>query len=86
MVGCVEGICGIRPDFYGLRIAPSVPSDWKEFTMEKNFRGKKVMIKVENPDGVEAGFKEFYINGEKQEDNYIPADKLTDVTEVRLVM
>ena len=86
MVGCVEGICGIRPDFYGLRIAPSVPSDWKEFTMEKNFRGKKVMIKVENPDGAEAGFKEFYINGEKQEDNYIPADKLTDVTEVRLVM
>ena len=86
MVGCVEGICGIRPDFYGLRIAPSIPSDWKEFTMEKSFRGKKVKIKVENPDGAEAGFKEFYINGEKQEDNYIPAEKLTDVTEVRMVM
>ena len=23
MVGCVEGILGMRPDFYGLRIAPS---------------------------------------------------------------
>ena len=86
MVGCVEGICGIRPDLDGLRIAPAVPSDWKEFTMEKNFRGKKVVIKVENPNGAESGFKEFYINGEKAEDNYIPADKLTDVTEVRMVM
>lgn len=86
MVGCVEGICGIRPDIDGLRIAPSVPSDWKEFTMEKNFRGKKVVIKVENPNGAESGFKEFYINGEKMEDNYVPADKLTDVTEVRMVM
>lgn len=34
----------------------------------------------------EAGFKEFYINGEKQDDNYIPASKLTPVTEVRMVM
>ena len=86
MVGCVEGICGIRPDLDGIRIAPSIPSDWKEFTMEKNFRGSKLEIKVENPNGAESGFKEFYVNGEKFEDNYIPADKLTPVTEVRLVM
>ena len=86
MVGCVEGIRGIRPDLDGLRVAPTIPSDWKEMTMEKNFRGKKIVIKVENPNGAQAGFKEFYINGEKQDDNYIPADKLTDVTEVRMVM
>ena len=86
MVGCVEGICGIRPDLDGIRIAPSIPSDWKEFTMENNFRGSKLNIKVENPNGAESGCKEFYVNGEKFEDNYIPADKLTPVTEVRLVM
>ena len=54
--------------------------------MEKSFRVKTVKITVENPNGAEAGFKEFYINGEKQEDNYIPAEKLTEVTEVRMVM
>ena len=86
MVGCVEGICGMRPDLDGLRVAPTVPSDWKEFSFEKNFRGKKVIIKVENKDGAQSGFKEFYINGEKQDDNYIPAGKLTDVTEVKMVM
>lgn len=86
MVGCVEGICGIRPDIDGLRVAPTIPSDWKEMTMEKNFRGKKLVIKVENPNGKESGCSEFYINGEKQEENYIPAGKLTDVTEVRMVL
>lgn len=86
MVGCVEGICGMRPDLDGLRVAPTIPSDWKEMTMEKDFRGKKVVIKVENPNGRESGCSEFYINGEKQEDNYIPESKLTDVTEVRMVL
>lgn len=86
MVGCVEGILGMRPDFGGLRIAPSVPSDWKNFSIEKTFRGKKLKITVENPNGKESGFSEFYVNGEKFSDNYIPESKLSAVTEVRLVM
>ena len=86
MVGCVEGIMGMRPDFGGLRIAPSVPSDWNEFSIEKTFRGKKLKITVENPKGKESGCSEFYVNGEKLSDNYIPEDKLTAVTEVKLVM
>ncbi len=86
MVGCVEGILGMRPDFGGLRIAPSVPSDWKEFSMEKTFRGKKLKISVENPNGKESGFTEFYVNGEKLSDNYVPESKLTATTEIRLIM
>ncbi|WP_294427849.1 N,N'-diacetylchitobiose phosphorylase [uncultured Treponema sp.] len=86
MVGCVEGILGMRPDFGGLRIAPSVPSDWKEFSIEKTFRGKKLKIKVENPNGKESGFTEFYVNGVKFSDNYVPESKLTATTEIRMVM
>ena len=86
MVGCVEGILGMRPDFGGLRIAPSVPSDWKNFSIEKTFRGKKLKITVENPNGKESGFSEFYVNGEKFSDNYIPESKLTSTTEIKLVL
>jgi N,N'-diacetylchitobiose phosphorylase len=86
MVGCVEGILGMRPDLDGLVVAPSVPSDWKEFTIEKVFRGKTLNIKVQNPNGAEGGWKEFYLNGEKLDKNYIPADKMKDVNEVLLVM
>ena len=86
MVGCVEGILGMRPDFEGLRIAPSIPADWDQFTIEKDFRGKHLHIVVENPEHVQSGCKALYVNEEKMEDNYIPVEKMTDQTKVRLVM
>lgn len=86
MVGCVEGILGMRPDLNGLLVAPAIPSEWKSFTIEKVFRGKKLKITIKNDNGAESGFKEFYLNGEKLEKNYIPADKMKDTNEVLLVM
>ena len=86
MVGCVEGILGMRPDLDGLKIAPSVPSDWKEFTIDKVFRGKKLHIVVKNPDGAEGGYKECFLNGKKLEKNYVPAAEMAEENEVILVM
>ncbi len=51
MVGCVEGILGLRPTLGGIVICPAVPPKWKEFTMRKVFRGKVLNITVRNPDG-----------------------------------
>ena len=86
MVGCVEGILGIRPDFEGLRLAPSVSSDWKEFEISKMYRGKKLNIKVSNLDGAQSGYKTLTLNDEKLSDNYIPFDKLKDENDILLVM
>jgi cellobiose phosphorylase len=86
MVGCVEGICGMRPDIDGLWVTPAVSSEWKNFTMTKVFRGKKLNITVENPNGAESGCKEFYLNGEKLDKPFLKADALKDVNEVKLVM
>ncbi|HKL79487.1 MAG TPA: N,N'-diacetylchitobiose phosphorylase [Mobilitalea sp.] len=86
MVGCVEGILGMRPDLNGLTIAPSIPSDWKEFEIEKNFRGKKLIIKVKNETGAESGFKEFYVNGQKLAKNYLPEAMMKEVNDILLVM
>ena len=86
MVGCVEGIMGIRPDFYGIKIAPAVPSDWKEFDITKNYRGKKLNIHVTNPDGHESGCQSMTVNGKVMEDNYIRFDELDNVNEITLVM
>ncbi|MBO5509634.1 MAG: N,N'-diacetylchitobiose phosphorylase, partial [Lachnospiraceae bacterium] len=86
MVGCVEGILGMRPDFNGIRIAPSVPSDWKEFEISKDFRGKKLNIKVLNPNGAQSGYTKLTLNGEVMADNYIPADKLADTNDIILEM
>ena len=86
MVGCVEGIMGMRPDFGGLKVAPSIPKSWDGFEIEKDFRGKHLHIVVKNPDHVEAGCKSLTVNGKKMEGNYIPADILEANNEVELVM
>ena len=43
-------------------------------------------IKVRNESGAESGFKEFYVNGEKLEDNYIPETIMKDNNDIVLVM
>ncbi len=76
MVGCVEGILGLRPDFNGIKLSPAVPSDWKEFEVEKDFRGSHLSIRFVNSNGSEGGVKKITINGETIEGDYIPASKL----------
>jgi cellobiose phosphorylase len=86
MVSCVEGILGLRPDINGLRLAPSVPSAWKSFTMEKTFRGCKLNIKVNNPDGHECGCKKLTVNGTAIEGDYICASILKEQNDIILEM
>ena len=84
MVGCVEGILGMRPDFHGLRLAPSVPAEWEAFEIDKEFRGSHLHIVVNNPGHAESGFKKLTVNGVEMEDNYIPARMLEEKTEIIL--
>ncbi|MDR2965346.1 MAG: N,N'-diacetylchitobiose phosphorylase [Treponema sp.] len=86
MVGGVEGILGLRPDIDGLKFAPAIPSSWKSMSIEKTFRGKKLNIKVNNPDGKESGCKKLTVNGAEMEGNYIPASVLKAENEVVLDM
>lgn len=86
MVGCVEGILGMRPDFGGLRIAPSIPKEWEAFEIEKDFRGKRLHIAVRNPGHAESGCKALFVNGVEMEAAYIPEELMTQETEIELVM
>ncbi len=71
MVGTTEGILGLNPETKGLVIDPSIPPEWKEYTMEKTFRGKKLHVTVKNPDGHEHGVKSVTVNGNKIEGKLI---------------
>ena len=86
MVGCVEGILGMRPDLYGLRIAPSIPKEWEMFEIDKDFRGCHLHITVKNPGHAESGCKKLFVNGQEMKDNYIPQTVLTDETDIELIM
>ena len=86
MVGCVEGILGMRPDADGLIIDPAIPHEWDGFTAEKNFRGAHISMKFENPDHVQSGVKELYLNGEKLNGNKIDGKLLKAQNDVRVVL
>ena len=86
MVGCVEGICGMRTELNGLRIDPSIPSKWDGFKIHKLFRGKKLNISIENPNHVQSGVKAMTVNGKQIEGNFLPADQLEAVNEISIVL
>ena len=86
MVGCVEGICGMRPDADGLKISPSIPAEWDGFKIHKNFRGKKLDITVDNSAHVQSGVKSVILNGVALDSDYIPAEKLEDTNEITVVL
>ncbi len=86
MVGCTEGICGIRPDADGITIAPSIPAAWDGFKMKKNFRGKKLCIDVQNPNHVQSGVASVTLNGTKLDGSYIKAADLTECNDIVIVL
>nr|MCR5453259.1 N,N'-diacetylchitobiose phosphorylase [Lachnospiraceae bacterium] len=86
MVGCVEGILGIRPDFYGIKLSPSIPSYWREVSIDKFFRGKTLHIVIKNTSGSECGVKEMTLNGNKIDGNYIAEDVLKEENDIMIMM
>ncbi len=86
MVGCVEGILGMRPDANGLSIEPAIPAEWDGLSIEKIFRGKKLSISIKNPAHVQSGVREIYLNGEQLDKSYIFADKLKENNTIEITL
>jgi cellobiose phosphorylase len=85
-VAGTQYVLGIRADWEGLVIDPCIPKAWPGFTATRRFRGKTVTITVSNPDGVEKGVKSLTLNGEPLAGMLVPAEKLRDDNDVRVVM
>jgi N,N'-diacetylchitobiose phosphorylase len=54
---------GIRPEFDYLLIDPCIPSDWKCFHADREWRGAIYHITVQNPDKVMKGVNSIKLNG-----------------------
>lgn len=87
-VVATQYILGIRPTAKGLLIDPSIPAEWDGFTVERNYRGSKLHIRVENPDHVQHGVKSVHVNGTLFVDNHICAAVLTQRAEtyIQIIM
>ncbi len=56
-------ILGIRPQFDTLVVDPCIPADWKEFKVDREWRGATYQITVKNPDGVMKGVRQILVDG-----------------------
>ena len=65
-------ILGVKPSYDGLEINPCISSQWKEYTVNRRFRGSRYEITVQNPDGVCKGIREILMDGQPLEGNIIP--------------
>ncbi len=75
---------GIRPKFDTLMIDPCVPKDWKEFRVDREWRGSVYHITVLNPEGVMKGVKQLILNN--QEVTEIKVQPEGNVVEIVVVM
>ncbi|MBN1778238.1 MAG: N,N'-diacetylchitobiose phosphorylase [Clostridiales bacterium] len=86
MVGCVEGILGLRPTPNGILISPSIPAEWDGFTMEKTFRGKTLHVTVNNPDHHESGVRTLTLNGKHHPAGLLAITELEDENEIVITL
>ncbi len=81
----LDYLLGVRPTYRGLLINPVIPADWRQFSVERVFRGSRYRIYVENPDGVETGVKEITMDGKPVQGQVLPLCS-QDVCDVRVRM
>ncbi len=62
-IAATHWILGVRPGFNGLVVDPCIPAEWKEFSVERRWRGADYAITVKNPKGVQKGVSSVALNG-----------------------
>jgi len=78
-------ILGIKPGYNGLEINPCVPSNWKNFSVQRKFRGTTYNIEVQT-NGKQKGISELWIDGKKINGNIVPISKNNKSVSVKVVM
>ena len=71
-VAVSQYMLGIIPDYDGLKIDPSIPSEWDGFKATRQFRNATYQISVSNPSHVSKGVKSVTVDGNAIEGNILP--------------
>jgi cellobiose phosphorylase len=79
-------ILGIKPEYNGLRIDPCIPSGWDSYKVKRYFRGTWYEIQVENPDHVNRGTGDVYLDGRLLSGNLLPVLRDGNTHQVRVIL
>ncbi|MBN2103456.1 glycosyl transferase [bacterium] len=85
-VAITQYILGIKPNYDGLQINPCIPGSWKEFHVQRIFRGATYNITIKNPSGIQKGIKTVTIDGKPHDGNILPVYKAGSLHQVEVIM
>jgi cellobiose phosphorylase len=71
-VAVSQYILGIKPQYDGLKIDPSIPKEWAGFKLTRVFRGAIYNITVKNPNNVSKGVVKLVVDGAETAGNVVP--------------
>ncbi|MBR3142358.1 MAG: glycosyl transferase, partial [Clostridiales bacterium] len=86
MVAISQYILGVKPEFDGLRVDPSIPSAWDGFKVERKFRGDIYEIEIKNPDHVCKGVKKLTVDGKDIDGCIVPVSGDGQTHKVEVVL
>jgi cellobiose phosphorylase len=67
----LDHFIGFKTSIKGISIEPNIPSAWKNLKAVRYFRGIKINLKVDNPNGVNSTINKITFDGEKREKAFI---------------
>jgi len=85
-VAITQYILGIKPDYDGLIVDPSIPKAWDGYKVTRKFRGATYNIEVKNPNHVSSGVKSLTVNGEKVTGTLVPLQPAGSEVNVELLL
>lgn len=85
-IAVTQYILGLKPVLEGLRIDPCIPAAWPGFSVERDFRGNRLSIRVRNPDGLQRGVRSILLDGERIQGDVVPAGRMQKNSVVEVVL
>lgn len=82
----IEYILGLRIQNETLSIKPSIPEDWKEYSIRYEYKTSIYNIKVKNPDRKKTGVEKFIVNGIEIEEKQVKLIDNGKINEIEVIM
>jgi cyclic beta-1,2-glucan synthetase len=82
----LEGLLGLHLEGDGFRVDPHIPAGWAGYQMTLRRGESLYRIEVENPQGVEQGVAQVFVDGKELEEKRIPFQEGGAEHQVRIVM
>lgn len=85
-IAVTQHVLGMKPVLEGLRIDPCIPAAWPDFSLDRNFRGHRLRIRVRNPGRLQRGVRSLLVDGVKIDGNVVPETLMKDESTIEAIL